>query len=53
MLTPFHETRAWRIATQIVRRAPAMLTLLESIHGRALHILHSIVRRDAAGVLEA
>jgi hypothetical protein len=28
--TPFYEARAWQIATQILRRAPAKLTLLES-----------------------
>jgi hypothetical protein len=53
MLTPFYEARAWRIATQIVRRAPARLTLLESEFMDGHYILHSIVPRDTAGPLEA
>lgn len=53
MLTPFFEARAWRIATQIVRRAPKMLTLLESTFEGDFYILHSVVPRSAAGPLEA
>ena len=53
MLTPFYEARAWQIATQIVRRAPAKLTLLESEFMDGFYILHSIVPRDTAGPLEA
>jgi hypothetical protein len=53
MISPFLEARAWRIATQIVRRAPANLTLLESTFDDGFYILHSIVPRDAAGPLEA
>ena len=53
MLTPFLEARSWRIATQIVRRAPKMLTLLESTFGDGFYILHSVVPRGAVGPLEA
>ena len=53
MLTPFFEARAWRIATQIVRRAPAKLTLLESSFADGFYIMHSVVPRDAAGPLGA
>jgi hypothetical protein len=53
MLTPFFEARAWRVATQIVRRAPAMLTLLESEFGDGFYILHSVVPRDAANPRDA
>jgi hypothetical protein len=53
MLTPFFEARAWRIATQIVRRAPERLTLLESSFEDGFYILNSVVPRDAAGPLEA
>jgi hypothetical protein len=45
---PFYEARAWRIATQIIRRDPARLTLLESEFADGFYILHSVVRRDAA-----
>lgn len=53
MLTPFHEARAWHIATQIVRRAPGTLTLLESTFEDGFYILHSIVPRGATGPLAA
>ena len=53
MLTPFLEARAWRLATQIVRRAPMKLTLLESEFEDGFYILHSVVPRDASGPQEA
>ena len=53
MLTPFYEARAWQIATQIIRRAPAKLTLLESEFMDGFYILHSIVPRHTAGPLGA
>ena len=49
----FSEARARRVATQIVRRAPAMLTLLESEFGDGFYILHSVVPRDAANPRDA
>jgi len=52
VLTPFLEARAWRIATQLVRRAPNRLTLLESAFN-GHYIFHSVVPRDATGPLEA
>lgn len=53
MNTPFYEARAWQIATQIIRRSPAKLTLLESGFEDGFYILHSIVPRDVAGPREA
>jgi hypothetical protein len=53
MLTPFYEARAWRIATQLVRRAPADLTLLESTSGDGHYIQHAVVPRAAASPAEA
>jgi hypothetical protein len=47
MLTPCFEARAWRIATQIIRRAPAKLTMLESEFADGFYILHTVVPRDA------
>lgn len=53
MLTPFLEARAWQVATQIVRRAPAELTLIESVFEDTSYFFHSVVPRDASGPSEA
>ena len=53
MLTLFLEARAWQVATQIVRRAPAELTLIESADENVSYLFHSVVPRDASGPSEA
>jgi hypothetical protein len=49
MNTPFFEAKAWAIATEVVRRTPQSLTLLESKGADGSYIIHSVVPPNATG----
>lgn len=52
-MDPFFEARAWRIATQLVRRAPAELLLLETDFQDGFYRFLSVVPAGFAGPAQA